>query len=63
MSHPLDRGVWNALNTRLSSFATLDSNAHAARIDPEVGVFLACADDTSDSIAALSERAPIRARL
>ena len=34
MSHPLDRGVWNALNTRLSSFATLDSNAHAARIDP-----------------------------
>ncbi|MCK6105701.1 GNAT family N-acetyltransferase [Brevundimonas sp. EYE_349] len=57
MSHPLDRGVWNALNTRLSSFATLDSNAHAARIDPEVGVFLACAEDTSDSIAALSELA------
>lgn len=59
MSHPLDRAVWNALNTRLSSFATPDSNAHAVRIDPEVGVFLACADDTSDSIAALSELARV----
>nr|WP_314438115.1 GNAT family N-acetyltransferase [uncultured Brevundimonas sp.] len=57
MSHPLDRAVWNALNTRLSSFATPDSNAHAARIDPEVGVFLACADSRPDSIAALSELA------
>lgn len=57
MSHPLDRAIWNALNTRLSSFATPDSNAHAVRIDPEVGVFLACADDTPDSIAAVSELA------
>lgn len=57
MSHPLDRAIWNALNTRLSSFATPDSNAHAVRIDPEVGVFLACADATPDSIAALSELA------
>lgn len=57
MSHPLDRAIWNALNTRLSSFATPDSNAHAVRIDPEVGVFLACADDTPDSIAAFSELA------
>ena len=57
MSHPLDRAIWNALNTRLSSFTTSDSNAHAARIVPEVGVFLACADDTPDSIAALSELA------
>ena len=54
MSHPLNRAIWNALNTRLSSFTTSDSNAHAARIDPEVGVFLACADDTPDSIAALN---------
>ena len=54
MSHPLDRAIWNALNTRLSPFATPDSNARAARIDPEVGVFLACADDTPDSIAALN---------
>lgn len=57
MSHPLDRAIWNALNTRLSSFATPDSNAHAVRIDPEVGVFLACADDTPDSVAALGELA------
>ena len=57
MSHPLDRAIWNALNTRLSSFATPDSNAHAVRIDPEVGVFLACADDTPDSVAALGQLA------
>lgn len=53
MSHPLDRAVWNALTTRLSAFATPDSNARAVRIDPEVGVFLACADDAPDSVAAL----------
>ncbi len=53
MSHPLDRAVWNALTTRLSAFTTPDSNAHAVRIDPEVGVFLACVDDTPDSVAAL----------
>ena len=53
MSHPLDRAVWNALTTRLSAFTTPDSNARAVRIDPEVGVFLACADDTPDSVAAL----------
>ncbi|MFN7111237.1 MAG: GNAT family N-acetyltransferase [Brevundimonas sp.] len=57
MSHPLDRAVWNALNTRLSPFTTSDSDARAVRIDPEVGVFLACADDTSDSLAALSHLA------
>lgn len=57
MSHPLDRAIWNALNTRLSSFATPDSNDRAVRIDPEVGVFLACADDTPDSVAALGELA------
>jgi predicted GNAT family acetyltransferase len=57
MSHPLDRAVWNALNTRLSSFATPDSNARAVRIDPEVGVFLAGADEAPDSISALSELA------
>ncbi|MDQ1154913.1 GNAT family N-acetyltransferase [Brevundimonas sp. SORGH_AS_0993] len=57
MNHPLDRAVWNALNTRLSSFTTPDSNANAVRIDPEVGVFLACADDLPDSVAALGELA------
>lgn len=54
MSHPLDRAVWNALNTRLSSFTTADSDDRAVRIDPEVGVFLAAADASPDSVASLS---------
>ena len=37
MNHPLDRAVWNALTTRLSSFTTPESDAHAVRIDPEIG--------------------------
>jgi predicted GNAT family acetyltransferase len=57
MSHPLDRAVWNALTTRLSPFATPDSDARALRIDPEVGVFLAAADASSDSRARLTELA------
>ena len=57
MSHPLDRAVWNALTTRLSSFATSDSDDRAVRIDPEVGVFLAAADATLDSVARLGELA------
>ena len=57
MSHPLDRAVCNALTTRLSAFTTPDSNAHAVRIDPEVGVFLACADDTPDSVIARADSA------
>lgn len=57
MSHPLDRAVWNALTTRLSPFATLDSDARAVRIDPEVGVFLAAADASPESRARLTELA------
>lgn len=57
MSHPLDRAVWNALSTRLSSFATTDSDALAVRIDPEVGVFLAAADASPESHARLAELA------
>ena len=57
MSHPLDRAVWNALSTRLSSFATADSDARAVRIDPEVGVFLAAADASRESRARLTELA------
>lgn len=55
MSHPLDRAVFNALTTRLSPFATSDSGLAAVRIDPEIGVFLAAADDTPESRASLSE--------
>ncbi len=57
MSHPLDRAVWNALTTRLSSFATPESDTRAMRIDPEVGVFLSAADASPQSRARLSELA------
>ncbi|WP_191554722.1 GNAT family N-acetyltransferase [Brevundimonas aurantiaca] len=57
MSHPLDRAVWNALTTRLSSFATPESDTRAVRIDPEVGVFLSAADASPQSRARLSELA------
>ena len=53
MTHPLDRAVFNALTTRLSRFTTPDSGALAARLDPEVGVFLAAADDSAASREAL----------
>ena len=53
MSHPLDRAVFNALTTRLSRFATPDSGAAAVRLDPEVGVFLAAADDSAASREAM----------
>lgn len=52
MAHPLDRPLWNALTGRLSGVALGD--ARAVRIDPEVGVFLAAADASPDSVAALT---------
>ncbi|MBU1271903.1 MAG: GNAT family N-acetyltransferase [Alphaproteobacteria bacterium] len=54
MNHPLDRAVWNALTTRLSSFTTPESDAHAVRIDPEIGVFLSAADASPQSRARLT---------
>ena len=57
MSHPLDRAVWNALNTRLSGFVTADSGARAVRIDPEVGVFVSGADASPETVAAMAELA------
>lgn len=61
MTHPLDRSVFNALTTRLSRFTTPDSGpdlgSGAVRLDPEVGVFLAAADDTAQSRKALAELA------
>lgn len=53
MTRPLDRAVFNALTTRLSRLATPDSGGLAARLDPEVGVFLAAADDSAASREAL----------
>ena len=57
MTHPLDRAVFNALTTRLSRFTTPDSGAAAVRLDPEVGVFLAAADDSAASREAMGELA------
>lgn len=57
MNHPLDRAVWNALTTRLSSFTTPESDTRAVRIDPEVGVFLSAADASRESRARLTELA------
>ncbi|KQS57335.1 GNAT family acetyltransferase [Brevundimonas sp. Leaf363] len=53
MTHPLDRAVWNALSGRLNRFTTADSGARGRRIDPEVGVFLAAADGSEESLAAM----------
>lgn len=51
MSHPLDRPLWNALTGRLKAYALGDE--HAVRLDPDLGVFLAAADDSPESRAAL----------
>lgn len=57
MSHPLDRAVWNALNTRLSAFTTADSDARAVRIDPEIGIFVSGADASPETVAAMADLA------
>lgn len=57
MTHPLDRAVWNALNTRLARFKTPDSDALAVRIDPEVGIFVSAADASADSRRRMAELA------
>ncbi|NBW10651.1 MAG: GNAT family N-acetyltransferase [Caulobacteraceae bacterium] len=52
MAHPLDRPLWNALTGRLKAYALGDE--HAVRIDPDLGVFLAAADDGPESRASLN---------
>lgn len=52
MSHPLDRPLWNALTGRLKTHGLGDD--YAVRIDPELGVFLAAADDGAESRKALN---------
>lgn len=54
MTHPLDHAVWNALTSRLSAFAVEGSDDRAARIDPEVGIFLSGADDSPAALAAMA---------
>lgn len=50
-AHPLDRPVWSALNTRVAPFAirSAQDGGAAVRLDPDVGVFVAAADDTPAS--------------
>lgn len=56
LAHPLDRPVWSALNGPLASLAIRrDQGAGAAvRLDPDIGVFAAAADGSSDSRALLT---------
>ena len=50
-THPLDRPVWSALNTRVAPLAIRreQDGGAAVRLDPDVGVFVAAADDTPAS--------------
>jgi predicted GNAT family acetyltransferase len=50
--HPLDRPVWAALTTRQSGLAL--GNSRAVRLDPDYGLFIAAADTTPPSLAALA---------
>ncbi|MBO9709095.1 MAG: GNAT family N-acetyltransferase [Caulobacter sp.] len=50
-SHPLDRAVWNAFSTRQAHLALHDGDA--LRVDPEIGLFVATADQEPASLAAL----------
>lgn len=59
MTHPLDRAVWHALTTRLSGFATADSDDRAVRIDPEVGVFLSGTDAEPVTLKAMAALARV----
>lgn len=57
LNHPLDRPVWSALTTRLAALAVRveQGRAAAVRLDPDIGVFAAAADDSPDSRAALDD--------
>lgn len=50
-AHPLDRPVWSALTTRVAPLAIRreQDGGAAVRLDPDVGVFVAAADDTPAS--------------
>lgn len=51
LAHPLDRPVWSTLNTRLAplSIRRDQGGSSAVRLDPDVGVFAAAADDSPGS--------------
>ncbi|HVY88562.1 MAG TPA: GNAT family N-acetyltransferase [Hyphomonadaceae bacterium] len=50
--HPLDRPVWNALNTGWAKFAL--GKAPVVQLDPKYGPFAATADRSPDLLAALA---------
>ena len=51
--HPLDRPAWSALTTTQKSLAL--GSAQAVRLRPEMGVFVAAADVSAPSLAAMGE--------
>ena len=57
LNHPLDRPVWSALTGRLAPLAIRAEQGEGAalRLDPDIGVFVAAADASTDSRAALDE--------
>ncbi|CAN5324487.1 GNAT family N-acetyltransferase [soil metagenome] len=50
--HPLDRVIWNAFTSRQAHLALRDGGA--LRVDPDFGLFVATADHTPETLAALS---------
>ncbi len=54
--HPLDRPVWNALNTGWAYLSQGDGLAR--RLDPDFGPFAALADSSPDARAALADVCP-----
>ena len=50
--HPLDRPVWSAFTGRQSDLALVDGGA--LRVHPDFGLFAATADNSPESLAALS---------
>ena len=59
--HPLDRPVWNALQTGWAAVAQGD--AHARRLDPDYGPFGAAADFSLPSLEKLAALVPLEGEL
>lgn len=56
LAHPLDRPAWSAMNGRLAPLTIRreQGGGAAVRLDPEIGVFAAAADGSSQSLALLN---------
>lgn len=53
MSHPLDRPIWSALQTRQAHFAS--GGRLALRFPPDVSPFVALSEDSAEAIAAAAK--------